>query len=93
MSALTDIRALLGAPRELWLVYAIKLNESIAYFTIYTLLAIFLSTDLGMGDEEAGTIVGTWLTVVSLVVQRAPKPLDRRHRPRLTELTARPRDD
>jgi dipeptide/tripeptide permease len=68
MSALTDLRALLGAPRELWLVYAIKLNESIAYFTIYTLLAIFLSTDLGMGDEEAGTIVGTWLTVVSLVV-------------------------
>jgi dipeptide/tripeptide permease len=63
-----EFRALAGAPRELWLVYAVKLLESVAYFTVYTLLAIFLSEDLGYSDTEAGSVTGTWLTAVSLMV-------------------------
>lgn len=69
MSSLrADVAGLLTSPRELWLIYAIKLLESVAYFTIYTLLAIFLTDDLGMSDTTSGSIVGTWLTVISLVV-------------------------
>lgn len=64
----TDLRGLLSAPRELWLVYVVKLFESVAYFTVYTLLAIFLSSDLGLSDTEAGSVTGTWLTAISLVV-------------------------
>lgn len=63
-----DLRGLAASPRELWLVYAIKLLESVAYFAIYTLLAISLSADLAMSDTEAGSVVGTWLTAISLVV-------------------------
>lgn len=63
-----DLRALLAAPRELWIVYAMKLFESIAYFTVYTLLVIFLSEDLAFSDQAAGTVAGTWLTGVSLLV-------------------------
>jgi len=69
MSTLSqDLRALLAGPRDLWILYAVKLLESVAYFTVYTLLAIFLSTDLGYSDTEAGSITGTWLTAISLVV-------------------------
>ncbi|MFZ5477405.1 MAG: MFS transporter [Myxococcota bacterium] len=68
MSWRDEVRALSEAPRELWLVYAVKLFESIAYFTVYTLLAIFLSEDLGYSDTEAGAVTGTWLTAVSVMV-------------------------
>ena len=63
-----DLRALLASPRELWLIYAIKLLESIAYFTVYTLLVIFLSDQHRFSDEAAGSVAGTWLTAISLVV-------------------------
>lgn len=63
-----DLQALLASPRELWLIYAIKLLESVAYFTVYTLLVIFLSNQHHLSDEGAGSIAGTWLTAISLVV-------------------------
>ncbi len=59
---------LVGSPRELWIVYAMKFLESVAYFTVYTLLVIFLSNDHGMSDVAAGSVAGTWLTAISLVV-------------------------
>jgi hypothetical protein len=43
-----DLKELLRAPRELWIVYAMKLLESVAFFTVYTLLVIFLSKDHSM---------------------------------------------
>jgi dipeptide/tripeptide permease len=63
-----DLAALRHAPRELWLVYAIKLFESIAYFAVYSLLVIYLSDDHGYSDTKAGSVAGTWLTAISLVV-------------------------
>ena len=42
MKLMEDLRALAASPRELWIVYVMKLLESIAYFTVYTLLVIFL---------------------------------------------------
>ena len=68
MKLLEDLRALASSPRELWIVYVMKLLESIAYFTVYTLLVIFLSDDHGYSDTDAGTVAGTWLTAISLVV-------------------------
>jgi dipeptide/tripeptide permease len=68
LSVAESLRALGRAPRELWIVYAMKLCESVAYFAIYSVLVLFLSDDLGYSDLEAGGLAGTWLTVVSLVV-------------------------
>lgn len=45
-----------------------KFLESVAMFTVYTLLAIFLSSDHGYSDTAASTVTGTWLTAISLVV-------------------------
>jgi dipeptide/tripeptide permease len=63
-----DLRKLAGAPRELWIVYAMKFLESVAFFTVYTLLVIYLSKEHGMSDTAAGSVTGTWLTAISLVV-------------------------
>jgi MFS family permease len=63
-----DLRSLSQSPRELWLVYGIKFLESLAYFAIYNLLVVYLSEDLAYNDTKAGTIAGTWLTVVSVLM-------------------------
>lgn len=63
-----DLKKLAAAPRELWIIYVMKLLESVAMFTVYTLLVIYLSTDHGFSDQAAGTVAGTWLTAISLVV-------------------------
>ncbi len=63
-----DLRALAAAPRELWIIYAMKFLESVAYFTVYSLLVIFLSDDHAYSDEGAGSVAGTWTTAISLVV-------------------------
>ena len=63
-----DLAGLAKSPRELWLIYGIKFLESLAYFAIYNLLAVYLTEDLHYGDKPAGTIAGTWLTVVSILM-------------------------
>jgi dipeptide/tripeptide permease len=62
-----DLLLLARSPRELWVVYALKFLESVAYFAIYNLLIVYLSEDLGYKDVEAGSLAGTWLTAISLV--------------------------
>lgn len=61
-----DLKRLGGSPRELWIVYGVKFLESMAYFAIYNLIAVFLSEDLHMTDVQAGTVAGVWLTAVSV---------------------------
>lgn len=63
-----DLLALGDSPRELWIVYGIKFLESVAYFAVYNLLQVYLSEDLRYGDVEAGSIMGVWLTAVSVVM-------------------------
>jgi len=61
-----DLRRLARSPRELWVVYGVKFLESVAYFAIYNLIAVYLSEDLHMTDVQAGTVAGVWLTAVSV---------------------------
>lgn len=63
-----DLRDLARGPFALWLIYLIKFLESVAYFAIYNVLTVYLTEDLGYGDKAAGTIAGSWLTAVSLVM-------------------------
>ena len=55
------------SPRELWVIYAIKFLESVAYFAVYNLLAVYLSEDLGYDDLGAASIASTWLLAISVV--------------------------
>ena len=62
-----DFRELLAAPRDLWIIYAVKLLESISYFAVLAILILYLHDDLRFSDEMSGLIFGTWGTVVSLL--------------------------
>lgn len=65
---LSDMRALATSPRELWIVYLMKFLESVGYFTMYSMIPIFLSSDFDLTDEAAGSVTGTWATAISMVV-------------------------
>jgi len=59
-----ELGGLLGAPRELWLIYLAKFLESLAYFSMTKMLVLWLSNDFGFSDVAAGW----WVTVFSLAV-------------------------
>lgn len=63
-----DFRDLAKAPRGLWIVYAAKFTESIAYFALVNVLILYLHEDLGFSDEWAGGIYGVWAMGISLLV-------------------------
>ena len=54
------------APRELWLVYLAYLLEIIAYGVLNPVLTLWLSSDLGYNDANAGYIIALWSTLLSL---------------------------
>lgn len=66
--ALADLKALGAGPGALWIIFLVKFLESVAHFAIYNVLAVYLTEDLKYGDVAAGTIAGTWLTAVSVVM-------------------------
>jgi proton-dependent oligopeptide transporter, POT family len=52
-------------PREIWIAYAVKVFESLAYFSSVLVLMIFLTQDMGLSDTMAGTIFGLWSASMS----------------------------
>ncbi|HJL16622.1 MAG TPA: MFS transporter [Sandaracinaceae bacterium LLY-WYZ-13_1] len=62
-----DFRALTRAPRDLWIVYGVKLLESVSYFAMLNVLVLYLHEDLRLSDEWSGAVFGAWGTVVSLL--------------------------
>jgi dipeptide/tripeptide permease len=62
-----DLAALRASPRELWIVYLVKLLESVAFFSVYNVLVVYLSEELGYTDLQASSLAGTWLTAISLL--------------------------
>jgi MFS family permease len=62
---------LAGAPRELWLVFAIKLLAYAAYALMNSTLKLWLSSDFGLDDKQALHWVLGWslsMTVFTLLV-------------------------
>lgn len=51
-------KGLLGCPREIWVVYLLKIIESLCYFSAVLMLMPFLTKDMGYDDVTAGTIAG-----------------------------------
>jgi hypothetical protein len=54
-----SFRSLDSCPRELWVNFILKFFESYSYFAISQILVIYLHTEFGVGDIEAGTAYGT----------------------------------
>lgn len=55
------------APRELWIIYALKFLESYAYFSMSVNYVLYLSSDqFGYTDIEAGTHFGVWGVLISV---------------------------
>lgn len=64
---LSDLSRLARSPRELWIIFAVKFLESVAYFIVLNLVVVYLHSDLGLSDIRAGWIFGAWSMVISLL--------------------------
>ncbi len=62
-----DLADLLGAPRELWIIFFAKFLESLGVFSMLYTLVLWLSNDYGFSDVDAGWWVGTFNLTVSLI--------------------------
>jgi MFS family permease len=57
-----------SAPRELWIVYLAYILENLAYKVgAAGVLPLWLSSDLGFGDVQAGAMIATWSAVMTLI--------------------------
>jgi MFS family permease len=59
------LKGLLTCPREIWFAFVIKVLESLCYFSSVLMLMIFLTQDMGLSDEIAGTIFGIFSASMS----------------------------
>lgn len=60
-------RPLRSAPRELWVVLAIKLLGSLAYFASSLVFVPYLREEFGYSDVEAGMLYGLWGFLASVM--------------------------
>ncbi|MCM2278059.1 MAG: MFS transporter [Oligoflexia bacterium] len=56
-----------GATRELWIIYLTKVLEILAYGMMSSTVILWLSSDLGYSDTQAGYMIAVWSTILSLV--------------------------
>jgi MFS family permease len=71
MSFAGRFTVLLGAPRELWLVFLAKLLVFAAYGVTNSTLVLWLESDFGFSDQKALALVGAWsllMTVCTVLV-------------------------
>lgn len=65
-----DFKVLKEVPREYWGVQVVNFLDSIAYFSITTIITLLLSREFGLSDKGAGRIasIGTMGVTVSLIL-------------------------
>ena len=57
-----------SAPRELWIIYFVYILENLAYMAgASSVLPLWLSSDLGFSDIEAGVMVTGWSSIMTLI--------------------------
>ena len=61
-----SVKSLEHAPRELYVNFALKFFESYGYFAVSQILVLYLHTEFGVGDLEAGTVYGMWGLCITL---------------------------
>lgn len=58
--AIAQAGMLRNAPRELWLIYALKFLTSYAYFSLSIVLTMYLTDEFGLSDTAAGWAYGAY---------------------------------
>jgi len=57
-----------SAPRELWIIYAAYILENLAYKVgSASVLPLWLSSDLGYDDVQAGAMIAAWSAIMTLI--------------------------
>ncbi|KAK9797081.1 hypothetical protein WJX73_005081 [Symbiochloris irregularis] len=56
----TGFLSLSGCPREIWIIFALKILESFNYFSLSLSFTVYLTDTFGVSDEKAGTLYGLW---------------------------------
>eukprot|EP00887_Chlorella_sp_A99_P006636 scaffold3.g6636.t1 len=59
------LSSLRGSPRDLWLIFVLKVLESYNYFSLSRIFVLFLTEDFGISDVAAGTYYGLWGTLLT----------------------------
>jgi MFS family permease len=67
-SVFQKILVLRGAVRELWVTYIIYNIDILAYGLMNSAVILWLSSDMGYSDSQAGFLIATWSTVMTLAV-------------------------
>lgn len=62
----SGFNSLSGSPPELWKAYLLKFLDSYAYFSFSLVFTLFLSSEFGMSDVQAGTIYGAWGALITV---------------------------
>jgi len=57
-----------GAPRELWVIYLVKVLEIAAYGLMTGTVVLWLSSDLGFSDAAAGDVYTWWSSITTVAV-------------------------
>jgi MFS family permease len=65
---LDDLRELLACPRELWLNYLALIIEYIGVYSFLTTLPLWLTSDFGQSDTQAGDWASYWSLLLTLFV-------------------------
>jgi MFS family permease len=65
---LEKFRVMGTAPRELWIIYAAYILENLAYkLGSQGVLPLWLSSDLGYSDVQAGAMIATWAAILTMI--------------------------
>lgn len=59
-------QSLRGSPKELTTAYILKFLDSYSYFSFRIILTLFLSSDFGYTDVQAGSIYGLWGALITV---------------------------
>ncbi len=64
---LEKFTVLRSAPRELWVTYLLKVLEIFAYGLMQSTIVLWLSSDLGFSDANAGYTIALWSSLISFL--------------------------
>ena len=59
--------SLKNSPRELYIAFWLKFLDSYSYFSLSIIFTLFLSSDFGFSDVEAGTVYGAWGAMTTIM--------------------------
>lgn len=74
--AASYVKSLLHTPRELWLLYGVKVTENAAYGALTLIMTMWLSNDCGLNDLEAASIYGIYSAMLSVFAMLSGSMVD-----------------